>query len=152
MDNLLIISHSVLRWAVILFGLYAITKSVRGLLYKQDYTPNHNLSATLFVASVHLQILLGLLLYVARGWASNLSNMGEAMGNAAARFWTVEHAFTMILAAVLIQIGRSKSKKAVDVAKKHKLAALFFTIGFLLILMMIPWPFKADGIARSLWP
>ncbi len=151
MDNLLLVSHNVLRWAVILFGLYAITKAVRGVIFKQEYTPNHNLSATLFVASVHLQIVLGLFLYVARGWAANLSNMGEAMGNATTRFWTVEHAFTMILAAVLIQIGRSKSKKATEIAKKHKLAAIFFTIGFILILLMIPWPFRGE-VAKPLWP
>ena len=35
MDNLLLVSHNVLRWAVILFGLYAITKAVRGVLFKQ---------------------------------------------------------------------------------------------------------------------
>ncbi|MEY2924062.1 MAG: hypothetical protein RLZZ337_610 [Bacteroidota bacterium] len=151
MDNLLLISHNVLRWTVVLFGLYAITKAIRGVLFKQDYTANHNLSATLFVASVHLQILLGLLLYVARGWASNLGKMGEAMGDSTTRFWTVEHAFTMILAALLVQIGRTKSKKAVDVAKKHKVAAIFFTIGFILIMLMIPWPFRGE-IARPLWP
>jgi hypothetical protein len=151
MDNLLLVSHNVLRWTVILFGLYAITKAVRGVIFKQEYTSNHNLSATLFVASVHLQIVLGLFLYVARGWAAQLGHMGEAMGNATSRFWTVEHAFTMILAAVLIQIGRSKSKKATEIAKKHKLAAIFFTIGFILILLMIPWPFRGE-VAKPLWP
>jgi hypothetical protein len=151
MDNLLLVSHNVLRWAVILFGLYAITKAVRGVLFKQEYTSNHNLSATLFVASVHLQIVLGLFLYVARGWAAKLGHMGDVMGNATSRFWTVEHAFTMLLAAVLIQIGRSKSKKATEIAKKHKLAAIFFTIGFILILLMIPWPFRGE-VAKPLWP
>mgnify|MGYP001626838552 FL=1 len=81
MDSLMIYAHSILRWAVLLFGLYAITKSARGVLYKQDYTPNHNMAATLFIASVHLQVVLGLFLYVARGWASNLAKMGEIMGN-----------------------------------------------------------------------
>jgi hypothetical protein len=87
MDNTLLLTvHSVLRWAVLLFGLYAITKSARGLLYKQDFTPNHNMAATLFIASVHLQVVIGLLLYVARGWASSFSNMAETMGNTALRW------------------------------------------------------------------
>ena len=84
MDNSILISaHSILRWAVLLFGLYAITKSARGVLYKQDYTSNHNLAATLFIASVHLQVVIGLLLYVARGWADSFSDMAATMGNAA---------------------------------------------------------------------
>lgn len=152
MDNSILISaHSILRWAVLLFGLYAITKSARGLLYKQDYTPNHNMAATLFIASVHLQVVIGLLLYVARGWAGSFSNMAETMGNGALRFWAVEHLVGMLLAAVLIQIGRTKSKKATETSKKHKTALLFFSIGLLLILAMIPWPFRGE-IARALWP
>ena len=152
MDNTLLLTvHSVLRWAVLLFGLYAITKSARGLLHKQDFTPNHNMAATLFIASVHLQVVIGLLFYVARGWASSFANMAETMGNTTLRFWSVEHVFGMVLAAVIIQIGRTKSKKAVETTRKHKIALIYFTIGLLLILAMIPWPFRAD-IGRSLWP
>jgi predicted acyltransferase len=147
MDSTLLLSaHNILRWAVLLFGLYAITKSARGYFLKQDYTPNHNLSATLFIASVHLQVVLGLLLYVARNWASQIS-----MSNAVQRFWGVEHIFGMLLAAVLIQIGRSKSKKQQNVPQKHKTALLFFAIGFVLILATIPWPFRGE-VARALWP
>ena len=151
MDSLMIYAHSILRWAVLLFGLYAITKSARGVLYKQDYTPNHNMAATLFIASVHLQVVLGLFLYVARGWAGNVAKMGEIMGNTTQRFWTVEHFVGMLLAAVLIQIGRTKSKKATEAPRKHKLALIFFSIGMLLILAQIPWPFRGE-VARALWP
>jgi polyferredoxin len=151
MDHILINSHNILRWAVLLFGLYAIAKSARGLFLKQSYSSNHNLSATLFVASVHLQILIGLLLYVARGWANNFSKMGEIMGDSTLRFWTVEHIFGMLFAAVLVQVGRTKSKKANQDAKKHRLSLIFFTLGLLLIIAMIPWPFRGE-IARSLWP
>lgn len=150
-NSILLMAHNILRWAVLLFGLYAITKSARGLMNKQDYTPNQNMAATLFVASVHLQILLGILLYVGREWAANLPKIGEIMGNTTLRFWTVEHAVGMILAAVIIQIGRTKSKKATETAKKHKTALIFFTIGLLIILAMIPWPFRAE-VGRSLWP
>lgn len=151
MDHILINSHNILRWAVLLFGLYAITKSARGLFLKQSYSSNHNLSATLFVASVHLQILIGLLLYVARGWANNFSKMGEIMGDSTLRFWTVEHIFGMLFAAALVQVGRTKSKKAIQDAKKHRSSLVFYTLGFILIIAMIPWPFRGE-IARSLWP
>ena len=153
MDSVLLNAHSILRWAVLLFGLYAITKSARGLLYKQDYTPQHNMAATLFIASVHLQIVLGLLLYVARDWANNLSKMGEIMSDPVQRFWTVEHSVGMLLAAVLVQIGRTKSKKATETSKKHKTTLIYFTIGLLIILAMIPWPFREIiGAGRSWFP
>lgn len=149
MDTILINAHSILRWAVLLFGLYAITKSARGLLKKQEFTANHNMAATLFIASVHMQALLGLLLYASK-WMSQLGNMGEVMANSIQRFWTIEHFIGMILAVVLIQVGRTKSKKANDAAKKHKISLIFFSLGLLIILALIPWPFREVG--RALWP
>jgi hypothetical protein len=151
METILINAHSVLRYAVLLFGLYAITKAARGLFLKQEYTPNHRLSATLLVASVHLQIVIGLVLYFLRGWAANWSKMGEIMGSTYQRFWTMEHLVGMLLGAVLIQIGSSKSKRQSETAKKHKTALTFFVLGFLVIFLSIPWPFRGE-IARALWP
>ena len=151
MDNILINAHSILRWAVLLFGLYAITKSARGLLKNQEFTQNHKMASTLFVASMHMQVLIGLLLYVSRGWINQFSDMGNAMGNTAIRFWTVEHIFGMILAAVLIQVGSIKSKKATETRKKHNTALTYFTIAMVIILLTIPWPFRSE-VARALWP
>lgn len=151
MDNILINAHSILRWAVLLFGLYAITKSARGLLKNQEYTQNHKMASTLYVASMHLQVVLGLLLYVSRGWISKFSDMGNAMGDSAIRFWSVEHIFGMLVAAVLIQMGSTKSKKAADTRKKHKIAFTYFTIAMVIILATIPWPFRGE-VARALWP
>jgi hypothetical protein len=45
----------------------------------------------------------------------------------------------MIIALVLIHIGRAKSKKSVAPWKKHRSAAIFYGIALLLILAAIPW-------------
>jgi glucan phosphoethanolaminetransferase (alkaline phosphatase superfamily) len=151
--NHLTLTHNVLRWGVLIFGLYAITKAVLGLVKNQEYTKYHNLSAVLFVAFTHLQILIGLWLYFNRGYLDVLfsGNMGEVMKNSALRFWTIEHFIGMLLSAVLIQICRSKSKKAVTPRMKHKISLRFFVIGLIIIIASIPWPFRA-GIGRDLWP
>jgi hypothetical protein len=41
--------HNLLRWAVLLGGLYAITKSVLGIMHKRDFTKQENLAHALFV-------------------------------------------------------------------------------------------------------
>ncbi|MBR9861284.1 hypothetical protein GYB22_11160 [bacterium] len=143
--------HNIGRWGFVIFGLYAITKCILGLVKNQEYTKSHNLSAVLFVAFTHLQLLLGFILYFGKGWAENFSDMGNAMGNATLRFFTVEHTISMLLAIILIQIGRTKSKKAEDARSKHKKALIFFSIGFIIALAMIPWPFRGE-VARALWP
>ena len=139
--------HNLLRWAVLLGGLYAITKSVLGIMHKRDFTKQENLSHALFVGFCHLQLLLGLILYFISPVVDQaLANgMGAAMKDPASRFVAVEHISTMIIAIVLIQVGRTLSKKQTEAMAKHKKAVVFFSIGLILILSHIPW--KA-----AMWP
>ena len=133
--------HNLLRWAVLLGGLYAITKSVLGIMHKRDFTKQENLSHALFVGFCHLQLLLGLILYFISPVVDQaLANgMGAAMKDPASRFVAVEHISTMIIAIVLIQVGRTLSKKQTEAMAKHKKAVIFFSIGLILILSRIPW-------------
>ena len=53
----------------------------------------------------------------------------------------------MLIAWILVHIGRSSVKKATTDAAKHKRMLAFFGIALLLILASIPWPFR-DVIAK----
>lgn len=133
--------HNLLRWAVLLGGLYAITKSVLGIIHKRDYTKSQNISHAIFVGFCHLQLLVGLILYFVSPVVSAAleQGMGVAMKDPGLRFVAVEHIGTMVIAIVLIQVGRSISKKATDSMAKHRKSLVFFSIGFILILSRIPW-------------
>lgn len=138
--NLLIV-HNLLRWVVLLAGLYAITKSVLGMLHKREFTATQNRAHAIFVGSCHAQLLIGLVLYFISPVvnAALAGGMGAAMKDPVSRFVAVEHIATMIIAIVLIQVGRSVSKKAADATAKHRKSLIFFSIGMLLILSRIPW-------------
>jgi hypothetical protein len=56
----------------------------------------------------------------------------------------------MVLALILIHVGRVAVRKAEEDAQKHKRALAFFLIGTLAILSSIPWPWLAYG--RRLLP
>jgi hypothetical protein len=45
----------------------------------------------------------------------------------------------MVIALVLVHIGRAKTKKAIGHWKKHRAATIFYGIALLLILAAIPW-------------
>lgn len=148
MDHLLA-THNVVRWLVLLFGLYAITKSARGLLKQQEYTRQHNISRILFLSVVHFQALLGIVLYFTKGWVNQLGSL--EMGNSAMRFWAVEHIFGMVIAVVLIQMGSTKAKKATETKMKHRISFRYFLVAMIIILATIPWPFR-ELIGRPLMP
>lgn len=56
------------------------------------------------------------------------------------RFFWVEHPVMMIIAIVLITIGRGQAKKPIPDPAKYKKAFWFFLIALLVILAAIPWP------------
>lgn len=139
--------HNIVRWVVLISGLLAVGKAIIGWVGKKNWTDMDNQLGLIFTISLDVQMLLGLLLYFVLSPITTkaLSDFGAAMADAGARFWAVEHIFTMIVAVALAHIGRSRAKKASSTISKHQQAAIFFTIAILAILTAIPW-------ARPLFP
>ena len=71
-----------------------------------------------------------------KGWMS--SDLAGGMY----RFFGMEHLVGMILAIVIITIGRKKAEKAATNDLKHTKILTWYTIGLILILAFIPWPFR----------
>jgi hypothetical protein len=64
------------------------------------------------------------------------------MKDAPVRKVVLEHPLIGLIGVALIQIGRTRSKKASGDMKKHKAVAVFTTIALVLILSRIPhWNF-----------
>jgi hypothetical protein len=152
MYALTIVLHSLLRWLVIAFGLLAVLRAISGVSGRRPWTPSDDRAGRLFVIGVDTQMLVGLILY---GLLSPITytafaDMGAAMKDPTLRFYAVEHLVIMLGAIALVHIGRSRLRKAHGDAARHRTAAIFFTLGLLLILLGTPWPFRAMG--RPLLP
>lgn len=141
--------HSWLRWIILLLGLIAIIKAYAGWLGEKPYTKGDNGISAAFMGTLHLNLLVGLILYffLSPYVQTAFNDFGAAMRQPEIRFWAVEHILMNIIAVVVAQVGRSKAKKAVDTIRKHKLTAIFYTIAFILLLSRIPWA-EADRLFR----
>lgn len=131
MYNGLIHAHSGFRWLVVIFLIVAILKSFMAMKNKQAFTKSDNLIALLLLSFTHLQFVIGLAIYFMGG---KLASIGDSMKDGAMRFWSLEHGLLMIVAIILITIGRVKSKKAATDELKHKKGLVFYSIAFLIIL------------------
>jgi len=72
--------------------------------------------------------------------------MSEVMKNDTYRFWAVEHITGMIVATAFVSIGHSALKKS-----NAKKANMFFILALILILAVVPWPFR-ETVGRPLLP
>lgn len=134
-------THNLFRWLVLLAALLAIGLAFSGWLGKRNWKKIDNISGLLLTIFVDIQLLVGIILYafVSPVTRTAFADFGAAMKNEMLRFYAIEHIVMMLIALVVIHIGRSKSKKAVIVNRKHKRAAIFYTIGLIIILAGIPW-------------
>ena len=141
MYEFFLIVHSWLRWITLLLAIVVIFKSYAGWLGSKAYTKGDNGMSAGFVGTLHLQLLIGLVLYVFLSpWTQTaFQDFGGAMKDSMLRYWAVEHIFVMILGIIIAQIGRTKARKAVEDVKKFKTQALFFTIAIVLMLSRIPF-------------
>ena len=64
------------------------------------------------------------------------------MRNGYFRFFGIEHILLMLVAMILAHVGRALSRKALSDEKKHKQAAIWYSLALLLVLVAIPWPFS----------
>lgn len=132
--------HNVLRWAVLLAAVAAIGGAWHGVFKKRDWTKGDRIRTVVYVATMHLQLLLGLILYVQSPLVQQaFEDPGAAMGVRELRFFFVEHISLMIIAVVVVQLGSILAKRAEEDAKKHKRSAIAFTLGLVLILAAMPW-------------
>lgn len=133
----LIAAHSGLRYIVLALLLIAIINALVNLK-SENYLKKDKMINLFTMVFIHIQLLLGLVLYFL-GPKVNFSNWVQGVENTT--FFAVEHALMMILAVILITLGRKKAEKQPLASRKHKMILRYYGLGLVLIFIAIPWPF-----------
>ena len=128
-------AHSGLRWVVLILMLLAIVNS----LISRNYEKKHKMINLFAMISLHTQLLIGLGLYFI---SPRVQFFDGWMKEASYRFYGMEHFLGMIVAIVLVTIGRKIAEKQSTDIDKHKKIRTFYTIALVIIMASIPWPFR----------
>jgi hypothetical protein len=147
--NVILFLHSLLRWAILFLLLAAIFKSYGGMSSGRSFSGGDRKLGLYLMICAHTTLLLGLVLWLfGMGLSFVLENgMGVVLKNAVMRYWVMEHFVGMLIAIVLITIGRGVAKKSIPDAAKFKRSFWLFLLALVIILATIPWPFRA-GVGR----
>ncbi len=134
-------THNLFRWLVLIVLVFAIGFAFVGWFRKRSWTKRDNLWGLLLVIFMDIQFFIGIVLYifVSPITKSAFNDFGAAMKNTDLRFYAVEHILMMVIALIIIHVGRAKSKWSSVPWKKHRYAFIYYTIGFILIMAAIPW-------------
>ena len=129
--------HSLSAYIVLVVLFLSTTNALMGYFTKKETYQVKDLRLNLFaLIFAHIQLLLGLLLYVLlASWQEGKMVMKTSL----LRLLLLEHPLVMITAVVLITIGWSKHKKQDTPRAKFAKIALFYSIAFVLVLSRLPW-------------
>jgi hypothetical protein len=143
MYSTVIALHSLVRWLVLAGLLFTIFRAYHGWLSKKVFSQLDNAARHWTATIAHIQLLLGLWVYFISPVINYfLHHYKDAVHQRQTRFFGMEHSIMMIIAIVIITIGSAKAKRKRTDKEKFKTMALWFTVGLLIILTSIPWPFS----------
>ena len=140
MYSVIKILYSYWSYLVLLVLIYAISNALIRKINGNDFN-SKDLRLSLFgLIFSHFQLLIGLILYFVSPWFSKWSKLGigTVMKNSQMRLNLVEYPFTNIIAIILITMGWSLHKKQSESGKKFLRIILFYSLGLLLLLCIIP--------------
>jgi Flp pilus assembly protein protease CpaA len=132
MYSSLLLLHAVLALAVLILIPTTIISSFTG----------SKLSGKLGLFAMigtHIQLLVGLYLYLAGSMGYKLFQVEGVMKEAHLRFYAVEHITTMILAIILATLARRKWKKEFSSSSVHTKSGVLWIVTLVLIASRIPW-------------
>jgi len=130
-------AHSGLRWLVLVIVIVLVIKSAIGFFAGGKYQKLDNILSASFVGLMHLQLLLGLIIYFFLSPITTQFSFN--MKDPVVRFWSVEHLALMLIAIIAAQVGRTISKKSDDASVKFRFQLTFYGIALILMLIGIPW-------------
>ncbi len=134
MYPMLLLTHSLVRYFILIFLIWVIIKSFAAWRSNAAFSAADEKAGVWLLILSHIQLLLGVGLYFTSGLVQFSS---DTMKNPSVRYWTVEHVFMMVIAIVLITVGRISTKKITDPQAKGKKLFWYNAVALLIIVAAI---------------
>jgi predicted Na+-dependent transporter len=146
MYNFLLHLHSIGRWLVLLLLVIAIFNSL--VAGQRPWIRTDARTGTILVIFADLMLLIGLAQWYWGPKGYNFikaSGMSAVMKDSFQRFFAIEHITGMVIAIILIHIGKTQARKKISDKAKHRRTVIYYLLALIIILAMIPWPFRHIG-------
>lgn len=135
--NGLVHAHSGFRWIVLILLLVAIFRAA--MRRNKEYDKNDAMINLFAMISVHVQVTIGIILAF---FSPKVNYTKGWVGVDYLRFYGLEHMLLMVIAAIVLTIGRKRAEKKDTSVHKHTQIFIWYTIALLIIIAGIPWPFR----------
>jgi len=143
MSSVLLQVHNILRWVILILLCLSILQSFIGWIKHRELREGDTKLWLFTMICAHTTLLIGLILLFFGRYgilSSGLPDGVDLMKDKFYRFFWIEHPTGMLIATILITLGRGVVKKQITDPLKYKRAFWFFLLALVIILATIPWP------------
>lgn len=144
----LIVTHSFLRYLVLLSILLVIYLAWEGIVFKKPYTRLHRVVTSSASGISHLQLMVGFVLYFFSPTAQSFWQ-NKSMRWSDGLFFALVHFGLMSAAIVILTVGAALAKREADERRRFRILFNYFVLALFIILVAIPWPFSP--LAQRPW-
>lgn len=133
--------HNIVRWIVLLTGMWSVFVVWRGWLQRRQWTDAEARATRAYLSALDLQFVLGLLLFAVFSplTREGFRDFGGAMSDAPVRYFLLEHPLIMLLAIACAHIGSVQVKRATTDAERFQKASILYGLSLAALSGFIPW-------------
>lgn len=133
--------HGISRWLVLAFVIWGLYTLYEGYRTQKPFTKKDRLPLSIMVGFLHLQALVGLVLYFVMSPLTQrfMANPAAINFSDEVFYFGIYHILCMLSAVIIAQVGVIKAKKLAPDPAAFKAALVYVTIAFILILIAIPY-------------
>lgn len=140
LHGVVLMLHSALRWIVLLGGAVTFGRAVVAASQQRKWSDADTRVLRGFVGAFDLQVGLGLLMYFGTS-ALGVRMLPYAMQSSVLRFFAIEHAFGMLVAAAVLHIGTARGRRLGEAPRRQRRTAVVVGVTLAIVLVTIPWWF-----------
>ncbi len=134
--------HSLFRWIILMLLLLNLYHAVHGIRHQRSFSKTDNLLRHWAATAMHMQLIIGIVLYSKSALVAYYWSVNDTPKASDPAFFALIHLLLMVAAVVIISIGSALVKRRGDDRVKFMTTLTWYSIGFLILLIAIPWPFS----------
>ena len=135
------LAHHYIFYIGFILVLFIAVRALIGIITQKRFLSEDKDMILISTIVLHVQLLIGIILYLSSPiLEKGIQDFAAVMKNSSQRFFLLEHPLGMILAIILVTIGRSKSQKSTIRSKrKYRIIFLLYLIAFIVMAASVPW-------------
>lgn len=139
----LLTAHSLVRWALLFFLLYAVYRSCSGYFRNKLFSKTDNAFRHWTATLSHIQLMIGMILYFKSPLVKSYWNhRAEQVLPRDFTFFSLIHITLMFAAVILLTVGSAMAKRQNSHRQKFRTMLVWFIFALFIIFIAIPWPFS----------